>query len=233
MRVLFFDDQRSKIDEYTRSFAGFAGSALVEFTACDVRDLMQQHPDVSAIVSPANCFGVMDGGIDIFYMQLFPGIQLRVQKRIESFGITTHLGRSILPVGSAINVETDGGVTIVCVPTMFLPEDIRGTENVYWATRGLLNLLHLAQSTGVVAVPCMGTGCGKLTASESASQVRRAFDDYLASESTDVIAATPNEYVLSRMACPQPITYANMEFQPETMAQFIAAQESKYGTKHE
>lgn len=72
---------------------------------------------------------------------------------------------------------------LACVPTMFLPENIRGTENVYWSIRGLMTLLDETfksdcNTTPLIAVPCMGTGVGHLSAEESAIQVNRAINSH-------------------------------------------------------
>ena len=223
MNLLFFDLDESKIAEYKKAFDGFENTnTTINFVSSDVRDLIKTY-NVQVAVSPANCLGFMDGGIDIFYMQMFPGIQLRVQKRIESFGITTSLGRHILPVGSAMLVSTGSNECklLACVPTMFLPEDIRNTQNVYWAIRGLLKLIDSSRPPGLTAIPCMGTGVGKMTASQSAHQVRQAFDDHFAEENPSSQLQSKHAYVLSKMACVQPITYANTEIQPETMQRVI------------
>lgn len=221
MNLIFFDNQADKIAAYQTAFSDFSGSVKIRFLTGDVRELVRNE-DIKVVVSPANCLGFMDGGIDIFYMQMFPGIQLRVQKRIESFGITTALGRHILPIGSAMFVLTgdDKCKVLACVPTMFLPEDIRGTRNVYWAMRGLLKLLTSSQLTGAIGIPCMGTGVGKLSAADSAEQVREAFNDHYADTSAPPDIES-HAYVLPKAACLQPITYANTEIQPETMDQII------------
>lgn len=60
--------------------------------------------DVScdAVVSPANSFGFMDGGIDLIYSQFF-GWQ--VQERLQEIIKTKYCGE--LLIGSAEIVETD------------------------------------------------------------------------------------------------------------------------------
>lgn len=218
--LLFFDFDKEKIDEYER-IIGKKDNIDIEYLHIDVRDLIKEH-NIDVIVSPANSLGFMDGGIDIYYMQMFPGIQERVQSRIKSFDVTTFLGRYVLNVGSAAFVATNDETCplLACVPTMFLPEDIRNTDNVYWATMGLLTLLQTYKSNKIkkIAIPCMGTGVGKLTAADSAIQVNKAFNDFAFSEKAGhaiqvkgVLENTPYAYVLEKPACEQPNTYANTE----------------------
>jgi O-acetyl-ADP-ribose deacetylase (regulator of RNase III) len=135
--------------------------------------------------SPANSFGFMDGGIDRVYSEIFPGIQKTVQSKIKHFNLETSLGRFYLPIGSSIIVSTGNREPsrtrlLACVPTMFFPSNIQGTDNVYWATIGLLRML---QRMGLdvnltVAIPCFGTGVGMMSPKDAASQVAKALNDF-------------------------------------------------------
>jgi O-acetyl-ADP-ribose deacetylase (regulator of RNase III) len=225
--LIFFDISESHINEYKNTI-GDLQQIQVQYIHTNVVDLLENQK-IHIIVSPANSLGFMDGGIDIYYMQLFPGIQNTVQDKIRSFGIISALGRPILPIGSAMIVPTKSPKCplLACVPTMFLPENINGTQNVYWAMRGLLTLLEtkIEDNTNLtIAVPCFGTGVGKLSALESATQVKKALTDHINKENMTSIplfafddgTVPKNAYVLSDFACKQPITYANTEVQPDT-----------------
>lgn len=70
--------------------------------ACDGLDSVSFHfgsildTGADAVVSPANSFGFMDGGLDALYLKHFPGdIQMRVRRQI----FDRHAGE--LPVGTA------------------------------------------------------------------------------------------------------------------------------------
>ena len=244
LNLLFFD-HNDKIEDY-RTAIGEEGLHRVDgvpvqcyFLKTDVKDLIKDYR-IDCIVSPANSLGFMDGGIDMIYMQLFPGIQTTVQDRIKTFGITTALGRHVLPIGSAMLVGTasDQCPLLACVPTMFLPENITKTRNVYWAIRGLLHLCKSSFFTDeggcnvTVAIPCMGTGVGKLSGEASAQQVKEALHDIttgskaVAQQRGTYVWADENgdppkhAYVLTNFACPQPENYANTEIQ-ETEAKEI------------
>lgn len=241
INLLFFDHNKDNVDDYQRVISEKRWGSTEKtqlhsyFITSDVNELVKQY-DINIIVSPANSLGFMDGGIDMVYMQMFPGIQDTVQARIKTFNITTALGRYTLPIGSAMLVPTGNNLCplLACVPTMFLPEKITGTRNIYWAIRGLMWMLQdlmksIRQSTEIlVAIPCMGTGVGKLTAEESAHQVREALQDYaMGSESmfqplpdgdgptatrwrNPVTGELPHHaHVLTNIACPQINSYAN------------------------
>lgn len=145
--------------------------------------------DVScdAVVSPANSFGFMDGGIDLLYSHHFGWeVQDRLQARIRDH----HHGE--LLVGTAEIVET-GIVPIpflIAAPTMRVPMILRDTINPYLAARAALLLLrHGVFSDGVfageaissvvssVAFPGLGTGVGRVGPNTCARQVRAAIED--------------------------------------------------------
>ncbi len=83
-----------------------------------------------AVVSPANSFGFMDGGIDLLYAHHFGwAVQDRLQELIRS----RHHGE--LLVGSAELVETGHARIpyLIAAPTMRVPMILRDTVNPYLA----------------------------------------------------------------------------------------------------
>lgn len=142
-----------------------------------------------AVVSPANSFGFMDGGIDALYLEYFGAdIQMRVRRAI----CERHHGE--LVVGTAEIVET-GHVRIpylIAAPTMRVPMILRETVNPYLATRAALLLVRsgtfpdgahagapVADVIHAVAFPGMGTGVGRVSPATCARQMRMAIDDVL------------------------------------------------------
>ena len=230
--LLFFDISESFINQYENTI-GFIEEIQIKYVHTNVTDLIKSKM-IHIIVSPANSLGFMDGGIDIYYMQLFPGIQTTVQDKIRSYGITSALGRPVLPIGSAMIVPTHSKdcPLLACVPTMFLPENINGTENVYWAMRGLLMLLEKINDNAnlTIGVPCFGTGVGKLSGIESAAQIKKALHDHINNANITKIplftfedgTLPKNAYILKNIACKQPSTYANTEIQPETFNKLLS-----------
>jgi O-acetyl-ADP-ribose deacetylase (regulator of RNase III) len=143
-----------------------------------------------AVVSPANSFGFMDGGIDALYCDRFGWT---VQKRLQRLIVDRHRGE--LLVGTAEIVETDylRLPYLIAAPTMRVPM-ILGRETVtpYLATRATLLLVEngifpegqyagqrISAHVESVAFPGMGTGVGKVPFDVCARQVRAAIDDVL------------------------------------------------------
>ena len=73
---------------------------------------------VDAVVSPANCFGFMDGGIDRVYSERFGW---HVQDRLRE--VIARVWDGELPIGLALVVETEAaGIRfVVAAPTMRAP----------------------------------------------------------------------------------------------------------------
>jgi O-acetyl-ADP-ribose deacetylase (regulator of RNase III) len=142
---------------------------------------------VDAVVSPANSFGLMRGGIDAVYSMAWPSIEQRVRSAVLAF----HGGE--LPVGSAVMVPT--GVTrpgwLFSAPTMrepatTLPED---TVHPYLAARAVFRMWHdghvedgrpVSEVVRSIAVPGLGTGIGGVSPETCARQVAAAWDELFA-----------------------------------------------------
>ena len=162
---------------------------------CGDLDFMDVHEgsilDVAcdAVVSPANSFGFMDGGIDVDYMHYFGGdIQRSVRRQIFDH----HQGE--LLVGTATIVETDDAPIpfLIAAPTMRVPMILRESVNPYLAARAVLLLVkngtflagqHAGQRSAdyvkVIAFPGLGTGVGRVGSNTCAHQVRAAIDDVI------------------------------------------------------
>ncbi len=144
-----------------------------------------------AVVSPANSFGFMDGGIDMLYSRRF-GWQ--VQDRLQELIRDVHHGE--LLVGAAEIVETDANIPfLIAAPTMRVPMILRDSINPYLAARAVLLLVkhglfrsgqwqgtRVSEVVHSVAFPGLGTGVGQVGAAVCAHQVRTALEDVLLEE---------------------------------------------------
>jgi O-acetyl-ADP-ribose deacetylase (regulator of RNase III)/protein-tyrosine phosphatase len=149
--------------------------------------------DCDAVVSPANSFGFMDGGIDMLYSKTFGWhVQARVQDAIRS----RHFGELI--VGAADIVETDHTSIpfLIAAPTMRVPAVLPyDTHAPYLAARAALLLIkhgkftngqHAGKPIGSVvrsvAFPGLGTGIGRVSADVCARQVAMAIREFGSAE---------------------------------------------------
>ncbi len=138
-----------------------------------------------AIVSPANSFGFMNGGIDFAISKnLGWYIEKKLQKKLreEYFGE--------LLVGQVTWVETENKQFpyLISAPTMRTPMTILRSPNVYLATKAILTLIKfgkfedgtfLKDRIKSVAIPGLGTGVGQVPAMVCARQMRIAWEDVM------------------------------------------------------
>ncbi|EBO8547880.1 macro domain-containing protein [Salmonella enterica] len=167
-------------------------------------------PEFDCMVSAANSFGLMDGGVDAAITTYF-GTQL--QRRVQKYIIQEYLGEQ--PVGSAFVIETGNSKHpwLIHAPTMRVPLIIDGTDAVYNATRAaLLAIFQHNKSVAEykkiksVVFPAMGAGCGQVPPDSVARQMRLAWDGFIncATEINWQYASDRQNAVFSTTAyCPQ------------------------------
>lgn len=141
--------------------------------------------DCQAIVSPANSFGFMDGGIDLLYSRRFGwGVQKRLQELIRQ----EHGGELLVGAAAIVPTEDEQIPFVIAAPTMRVPMTLRDSVNPYLATRAVLLLWKngrlpdgspIKETVKTIAFPGMGTGTGQVGFDVCAHQVRAAIDDVL------------------------------------------------------
>jgi O-acetyl-ADP-ribose deacetylase (regulator of RNase III) len=138
-------------------------------------------PTFDCLVSPANSFGMMDGGIDAAITQFFGlSLERRVKKRI----LEDYLGEQ--PVGTSFVIETEHSKHpfLAHTPTMRVPMSIKGTDIPYIAMWAMLLAVRQHNETNqrtIRSVVCPGlvTGIGQVPSSEAARQMAIAYDHFL------------------------------------------------------
>jgi O-acetyl-ADP-ribose deacetylase (regulator of RNase III) len=148
-----------------------------------------------AIVSPANSFGFMDGGIDLVYSKHFGWeLETAVQQAIaEKFEGELLVGQAtIVPTG---NEEIPW---LVAAPTMRVPMHIDGTVNAYLSFRAVLRAVKEHNEctwdcpfTGIthhkpdtkkihtILCPGLGTAVGNLDPKVGAVQLLYAYNEVI------------------------------------------------------
>ena len=134
------------------------------------------------MVSAANSFGLMDGGVDLAIIRYF-GLELMdaVQDRIlKDF-------RGEQPVGTSFVIETghDRHPYLAHTPTMRVPMAITRTDNVYLAMWAMMLAVERHNASGegrrieTVACPGLGTATGRMPFDEAARQMSCAYRHFL------------------------------------------------------
>lgn len=175
MNIILVDVNARLVDAWQAACGDLDGVRIVRGSIFDV--------PCDAVVSPANSFGFMDGGLDLRISHFFGWhVQERVQQRIREH----HHGE--LLVGAAEIVPTGHARIpfVIAAPTMRVPMILgEETVQVYLATRGvLLLIMHgrfddgtpIRKAVQTVAIPGMGTGVGQVPYAICARQMRTAIE---------------------------------------------------------
>lgn len=143
----------------------------------DTSDVDIQHGNIldfaqDTIVSPANSYGYMDGGIDKAYRDHF-GVE--IEKTVQD---AIHNTRDkYLSVGAALIVNTNDIKIprMIIAPTMFLPEAVK-PQNCFFAMSAILNIYnrHKNKITNIYC-PGLGTGVGQVKPLDSAKEMKAAY----------------------------------------------------------
>jgi O-acetyl-ADP-ribose deacetylase (regulator of RNase III) len=146
-----------------------------------IQGKFEKLPQFDCMVSAANSFGLMDGGVDLAIANFFgQNLVKKVQKQI----IEDYLGEQ--PIATSLIVET-GHIKhpfIAHTPTMRVPQPIAHTDNVYSAMWAMLLAVRKHNQLGsklreIIACPGLGTTTGKMYFSEAAQQMAFAYKNFL------------------------------------------------------
>jgi O-acetyl-ADP-ribose deacetylase (regulator of RNase III) len=139
-------------------------------------DYFQKSAD--AIVSPANSFGIMDGGLDLAIRN---ELGFQVETDIQEVILNKYHGE--LPIGTAeiINTNNNKWSFIIAAPTMRIPENVAFTLNAYIAFRAVLIAINSFNESKpnrpIKSLVCsgLGTGIGSMEPVKCATQMRAAY----------------------------------------------------------
>lgn len=139
--------------------------------------VFEQLNDVDCLVSPANSYGLMDGGMDQAITNYF-GAQL--QQRVQEHIIKHYYGEQ--PVGTSFIIETNSSPYkyLAHTPTMRVPKIVSDTDNAYVATKAtLIAVEQYDKEINSVALPAFAAGIGRIHPVDVAYQMELAFKHFL------------------------------------------------------
>jgi O-acetyl-ADP-ribose deacetylase (regulator of RNase III) len=177
MKFIFTDLNLDVVSAWREQFKGTPYVSVQHGSIFDV--------ECDALVSPANSFGFMDGGLDLLISEHFGW---HVQERLQHLIREKHHGE--LLVGAAEIVRTDNPKIpyLISAPTMRVPMILDESVNVYMATRAtMLLVVHgtfpdgrsVRDEVQTIVVPGMGTGVGRVPPEVCARQMKAAIDDVI------------------------------------------------------
>lgn len=174
IHLILVDPQPALCEAFRERFVGLPNVDIV----CG---RFEELPAFDCMVSAANSFGLMDGGVDAAITRFFGDqLQERVQKRI----LDEYLGEQ--PVGTSMIVETTHPKHpfIAHTPTMRLPMEIAHTDYAYLAMWAMLlavrqHNLKSNQPIQRIACPGLGTATGRVPYRQAARQMALAYANFL------------------------------------------------------
>ncbi len=168
MKIYLLDNNEKMIYYWNKYFAGVKN---VEIVKDDFENFVSTHDAVDCIVSPANSFGLMDGGYDLAITNHFGDA---LQAKVQDYIIKNFDGEQ--PVGTSFIVNIpDTNKTLIHTPTMRKPSMIKDPLVVYYATRETLRTAHKNNVKNIV-VPAFGGGAGAVDAEIIAKFMKTAYD---------------------------------------------------------
>ncbi len=179
MKLILAAMDPALVDAWQKEFRGIANVQIHRGSILDV--------PANALVSPANSYGFMDGGIDALYSENFGwDLQLCLRRAI----LERHHGELLVGSAEIVLTGNDTHPYLIAAPTMRVPMILdTKTVNPFLATRAALLLIRhgafaveplvgmkVRDQVTTVAFPGMGTGVGQVPPTVCARQMRAAFD---------------------------------------------------------
>ena len=157
LRLILVAPNPSLCSAFREQFDGLPGAEVVS-------GYFEQLPEFDCMVSAANSFGLMDGGVDLAIIRFFgEELQDRVQKHI----LQEYLGEQ--PIGTSFIIETGHPKHpyLAHTPPMRVPMEIAHTDYAYVAMWAMLLSVrrhnqHDQQKIRIIACPGLGTGTGRM-----------------------------------------------------------------------
>lgn len=151
----------------------FEGCQNVSIISGDITEV-----SCDAIVSPANSFGFMDGGLDLHLSEkLGWHLEKIVQREIAA------LEEKELLIGKSITLETGNSKIpfLISAPTMRVPMsfNIATSVNAYLAMKAILIACLKNEKIKTVAIPGLCTGCGRMPYHIASLQMFLAYEEII------------------------------------------------------
>ncbi len=175
MKFYFIDTNQDVTTAWQKVFEGVENVEIIHGSIFD-------YP-CDALVSPANSFGFMNGGIDFLISK---NLGWHIEKKLQKVIREKYFGE--LLVGQAEIIETENMLFpyLISAPTMRTPMTIHRSPNVYLCMKAILLLLKygkfedgtpIHQKVNSIAISGLGTGVGQVLPILSARAMRIAWED--------------------------------------------------------
>lgn len=174
MKLILVDPNPHLCEALRQAFDGLPNAEVVNGRFEDL-------PEFDCMVSAANSFGLMDGGVDAAIVRFFGSLLMEM---VQLHIISQYAGEQ--PVGTSMIVPTGNTKHpyVAHTPTMRVPMPIAHNDNVYNAMWAMLLAVRYHNDNcitpiNVVACPGLGTATGRVPYDEAARQMALAYRNFL------------------------------------------------------
>ena len=165
MEIILLDNKKEMCQAWRKYFSEFSDVKII----CEYLEFADLD-DVDCYVSPANSYGLMDGGYDKALTMLFGN---KLQQRVQDYIINNLYGEQ--QVGSSIIVDIPGEKKkLIHTPTMRVPARINDPEVIYTSMRSTL-ICALKNNVGKIVIPAFGGATGRLLPDVIAEEMFKAY----------------------------------------------------------
>lgn len=174
--------------------------------------ILDNHPIIHNkpvyFVSAANSLLFLDGGSDSAYIRMFNGIQKIAQHKMRNYeGMPVSLvGKKYLPIGASMIHKISNEYSLIFAPTMLYPQHVKETQNAYHAMKAILKIWP---GDGVLLVPVLCGGYGKMDYETINKQIKKALDEHDGTYINGDFYIPP---IVGEITKSQPKFYENSEF---------------------
>lgn len=170
LNILLVAVSEKLAEAWREAFAGQQNVTVIEGDITKVK--------CDAVVSPADSFGFMDGGLDYALSDRFGwGLEKRLQQKIRE------LPEAELLVGQAMVIDTNDDAIpyLISAPTMRVPTNfnIDTSVNAYLAMKSILIKAEAHDKISTVAIPGLCTGVGRMQPIIAARQMLVAYKEII------------------------------------------------------
>ena len=191
MKIVLLDINKEMTDAWHKYFDG----EDVEIVNDSLENYLSTHT-VDCIVSPANAFGLMDGGYDLAISNYYADThQVDIGRLVRTHIKGTYFGEQ--PVSSALVVEVANAPWLIHCPTMRTPRRIKDLEVVYHCMRNTLIASRFWVNIDTVIIPAFGGATGGVPYDDIACLMWKAYHQIMQPpEKIDWDYARENKYLL-------------------------------------
>ena len=165
MKIYLLDRNASMVHWWNEFFKYCEDVEVV----CDDFDRFMNSHEVECVVSPANAYGLMDGGYDLAIIDYFSE---ELSQKVQQYLLENMCGEQI--VGTSIIVDINEKQKLIHTPTMRVPSIIKDPMIIYYCMRSCL-LLAKKNNIESIVIPAFGGACGNVKYSIIAKMMFSAY----------------------------------------------------------